>query len=168
MHINFLNSKEQKPLVKFLESHFGYTGDWNFVVYTNAQGRIYVARHSIGDAPLEKLNIKVAGIYLGEWRNDELRLTIEGSQLLGPQCTKQILELTTPEVAQWMRGEDIPYSGSEQGFVLVRHGADFLGTARASKGKLWNFIPKGRRVKIIGSETDGAETSLSDDSFVEE
>ena len=49
---------------------------------------------------------------------------------------------------QWLKGEDIPWTGTEKGFVLLRCGTDFLGSGKykVDEGMILNFVPKARRI----------------------
>ena len=149
MQFHFLNSKELKPIHLALVDQFGFTGHLEGIFHINAKSKVYLAKRSIVEAPLDQLNVTMIGMYLCEWRLGTLRLSIEGSQLLGPHCTKNIVDISDHDVATWMRGEDVPYTGSMTGYVILRNGSDYLGCGKVGKDSILNMVGKGRRVKII-------------------
>ena len=80
-----------------------------------------------------------------------LRLSIEGSQILGKQATKNILEVTDEQAAQWFSGQDIQTESGLKGFVLVKHKQDFLGCGNLANRVLHNYLGKERRIKTLKS-----------------
>lgn len=148
--MKFLNRRELKPIIAAITTHYGYTGNFDGVFHMNTKNRLYFAKRSIETAfTFEKLHVKNVGLYIGEFRRGSFRFSIEGSQLFGPKCTQHLVEIADDDVSKWMAGEDLAYSGDLKGFVLVKNGNDFLSCGNVSNGTIKNFIPKGRRVKII-------------------
>jgi NOL1/NOP2/fmu family ribosome biogenesis protein len=88
---------------------------------------------------------EVAGLYLGELGPSGIRLSLDGSQLIGPHATKQIVSLTPAQAEAWLRGESIDIKDSHRGYVIVRHQSDILGCGSLFGGRLHNFLPKDRR-----------------------
>ena len=79
-------------------------------------------------------------------KNGELRLSIEGSQLIGKAAKKNVVEISDCQVKKWLFGNDIEIGTACEGFVIVRNKNDFLGTGKIKDGVLLNFIPKTRRI----------------------
>lgn len=78
----------------------------------------------------------------------EIRLSIEGSQILGKQITKNIFQLQNEEqLQQWMQGQDLQIKNEDKGIVVVKFKNEFLGSGKKSAEKISNFIPKNRRLK---------------------
>jgi NOL1/NOP2/fmu family ribosome biogenesis protein len=75
-------------------------------------------------------------------------LSIEGSQLLKNQITKNIFELDEKQAEQWMLGNEINIKTDKRGFFIMKFKEDFLGTGKISAEKISNFVPKSRRLKI--------------------
>ncbi len=144
--IKFLSSKELKPIFEFVKSHFGCS----FVpedAWVKNDDRLYVVSRDVEKIDLSLLRINSLGLYVGEWRHEELRLSIEGSQLFGPHAKKNVIDLSAHELLAWLRGEDMQKSG-EDGFVIVRYGTDYVGCGKIKEGKLLNFVPKIRRLMV--------------------
>jgi len=98
---------------------------------------------------ISKFNfLERVGVYFAKENEfGELRLSIEGSQAVKNQATKNVLELTEDEMNTWMCGHELIKESGLTGPVLMKYGNDMLGTGKASKEKITNFIPKSRRLK---------------------
>ena len=144
-----LNSREVKPLLAQLRERFGFSGELDYAFLLSSKDRVSLVTREISRIPLERLRINSAGMYFGELKHGELRLSIEGAQLIGPSCSKNILELETEHAHAWLKGEDLPLIHPDSGYVLIRHGADFLGCGKATSEKILNFVPKNRRVRAV-------------------
>jgi len=145
-HFQILNTKEKKRLEKILEKQFGYPDKLEFVVLLNQKNRLYIIHRDVFDFELDRLRIDTLGMYFGTYVNNTLRLSIEGSQLIGPKCTTNILDLSKDQMQNWMNGVDLEID-AEDGFYIVKHITDFLGSGRIINGKLFNYVPKTRRLQ---------------------
>jgi NOL1/NOP2/fmu family ribosome biogenesis protein len=88
-------------------------------------------------------------MYFCEIDNLGMRLSIEGSQIIGPKATKNILEINDEQTKQWFKGEDLEMNGNFSGFLIIKYKDDFLGTGKYSNGKILNYIHKNRRADLI-------------------
>lgn len=153
--LKVLNSKEKKPILKFINEQWGDCFDHKeFVFLLNNKAKLYISNADIGQIDLDKLRIDHVGMYFGTVEDDGIRLSIEGSQLVGPRAekTNNIIELNDEEAAAWIRGEDIEkpeYTEScDSKYVLIKNKDDFLGCTRQANGIIRNFVPKARRVSV--------------------
>ena len=150
---SFLTTKELKPILALLKEQWGYEEKLEYAFVLTDKERIYIVNRSIDALDLTKLRINSVGLYFAEFRNNELRLSIEGSQIIGPKATKNVVELDNAELKQWLRGEDLEKQNGAQGFVIIKHGNDYLGCGKCKEGKILNFVPKARRLmNIVGDE----------------
>ncbi|MBR9677182.1 hypothetical protein GOV04_03505 [Candidatus Woesearchaeota archaeon] len=149
MRLQILNSRQVKVIKKILTDQWSYDSKLNFVFLKSQKDKLYLINRDIEKINLKEFRVDNNGLYFGELRNDELRLSIEGSQIVGPYAKKKIVELTQEQIVDWFAGEDIKKDLNMQGFVLVKHRKDFCGTTKHKEGILLNFIPKSRRAKII-------------------
>ncbi|MEM0202541.1 MAG: hypothetical protein QXO16_02925 [Archaeoglobaceae archaeon] len=85
------------------------------------------------------------GIYFGKIEKDGLRLSIEGSFIVGRVAKKGIIEIGEEDAMRWLRGEDleIPYKG----YCILKWGEYFLGCGKGNGKKILNFVPKDRRLR---------------------
>ena len=91
--------------------------------------------------------IKVSlGLFFGEIKNGEIRLTIEGSQLVGPNAKKNVLEIPDKLARLWLKGYDIPVKTDMKGFLIIKNNKDYLGCGKFVENRILNPIPKTRRI----------------------
>ncbi len=84
------------------------------------------------------------GIYFGTIERDGLRLSIEGSFIVGKIAKKNVVELDSESFGRWMSGGDI--EASVKGYYIVKCGNYFAGCGKGNGRVLRNFVPKDRRV----------------------
>ena len=114
----------------------------------NSENRLFVANKELFDVDFKKLRVNSLGLYFGELNKSELRLTIEGSQLIGPMATKGVVKLDDSELKEWLKGSDLDKETDEKGFVIITNGKDFFGTGKVKDGKILNYVPKTRRLSV--------------------
>ncbi|WP_175059752.1 hypothetical protein [Thermococcus sp. 2319x1] len=85
-------------------------------------------------------------IYFGKIESDGIRLTIEGSFLVGPKATKNVVEVDEEEMKLWLSGEDLKTSTETRGWVILKWGFYYLGCGKSKDGIIKNYVPKERRI----------------------
>ncbi len=95
----------------------------------------------------QTLHIMHYGVYFGRFEKDGLRLSIEGSQLIGEKAKRNIVEVDYENAVKWMRGENIKVDTEACGYVILKWKNYYLGCAKIKNGTITNFVPKDRRVK---------------------
>ena len=144
--LKILNKKEIKRLLEMLDKHWGFKGEMEYAFLQSEKYKIYIANKEIFNLDLSKVKINSYGLYFAEVRNG-IRLSIEGSQIVGPKATKNVIELNDEELKEWMSGADLDKETDSNDFVILKHGDDFLGTGKSTKeGKILNYVPKTRRI----------------------
>jgi len=146
--LKILNKKEMKRILNLIKKQFSYETDLDYVFLMNEKNKIYVANKQIFDLDLNKLNINSVGMYFAFLKDNEIRLSIEGSQIIGKKAKKNVLELNDKEAKDWLKGIDLDKKTNNQGFVLIKHKNDFLGCGKQTKDKILNYVPKIRRVTV--------------------
>ena len=155
-NLEVLNSKRIKEIKLLLGEQWGFHEplDYGFLQRDND---IFLVTTAVDKLDLRQLNVNSAGLYFGELRNSQLRLSIEGSQIIGQKAEKNVVELNDEQLRKWLSGEDIeiatenPGGGSGDdgsGYAIIKCGNDFFGCGRLKEGKLLNFVPKARRMKL--------------------
>lgn len=147
MNLKILNKKKVKEILTIINDQWGASIDLNYAVLQGKDEKLFLINRAVGEVDLERLHINKIGLYFGQLLHNELRLSIEGSQLVGPHAKKNVLEITKEQSRAWLKGEDLAAEENLSGFVLIKHN-DFFGTGKIKEGKVLNFIPKGRRLKI--------------------
>ena len=145
-----LSSKDKKQLLAQIKDQWGADFKPEFAFFRNEKDKIYVIHKDIAKIDLSGARINSVGMYFSEDKKGELRLSIEGSQLVGPLAKKNVVELDDKERIAWLRGEDLQKEGDWSGFVIVKHKDDYMGSGKyTADRRLLNFVPKARRL-ILG------------------
>ncbi len=147
-----LNEREKKEIVEKLKEQFGINEVPGRIVMRGKE-RLFLYSGNLDEEEMEKLEslvfIERAGIYFAkiEEPNEDIRLSIEGTQILKEQINKNIFEIPENLVDDWMKGRELNVQSGMKGFVVMKFGNEFLGCGKASENKIGNFIPKNRRLK---------------------
>ncbi|MBR9699956.1 hypothetical protein GOV09_05855 [Candidatus Woesearchaeota archaeon] len=147
MEYKILNSREMKKTISLLE-RFGYKKKLDYAFLMNNKNRIFLVNKDFRNIDTSKLRVNNIGMYFGELHANEIRLSIEGSQLIGPDCSENILKLDDEDALDWLRGIDLSKEIEEKGYYLIKNKDDFLGCGKAVDKKLLNYVPKNRRLRI--------------------
>ncbi len=146
MKLTFLNTKEVKKLKKEIEEQWGiiFTTDKAFAQTTRE--RIQLISRDIEKIDTDKIFLDNVGMYFCDLKNDELRLSIEGTQFIGQYATKNVVELSTEEMRFWLKGNDLEKKTDCTGFVIMKHKNDLLGCGKIRGDLIMNFVAKTRRI----------------------
>jgi len=149
-YLKILNEREKEEIESKLNSQFGIEKVPGIIAMRGKE-RLFLFSGSFGEKDIKELEkcafIERIGVYFAKLIKDEIRLSIEGSQILGNQVTKNLFELNAEQAEKWMKGQELLIKTGKRGFLIITHQGDFLGTGKASEEKIGNFIPKNRRLK---------------------
>ena len=135
------NNKQIKKFHKVLEEQFGFKKKLDYT-FISRKGKIYIISKKINEFPINYFHTK--GLYIAKEEASGIRLSIEGSQLIGPNCTKNILILDN--FNEWMEGKDISTNNIFKNMVIIKYKNDFLGCGIYKNNTILNFVPKSRRI----------------------
>ncbi len=148
--LEVLNSKEKKAIISLTEKQYGATIDKDSYVFLKSKkNKVYIINSKLNQLELGNLKIKSIGLYFAEVRDSLIRLSVEGSQLIGPNATKGVLELNESQIKQYIKGYDIEseeFKNLSDSFYIIKYKSDFFGCGKISNKKLFNYLPKTRRV----------------------
>ncbi len=145
-NLKILNSKQLKLIKQIVKKQFDCDYAFDYMVMQNPDQKLYLMNKEYKNIDDSKLKINSLGMYFGQIKNGELRLSIEGSQILGPIAKKNVIEISSGLLKLWIRGHDIEVDSSENGFFIVKHKNDYIGSGKLKQGVLLNFISKIRRI----------------------
>ena len=143
--LKLLSNKEKKILLKQLQDQFSFSENLDYNFFINSDKKIFIFNKNI-DIEVSKIRVNSLGLYFASIK-EELRLSIEGSQIIGPYSKKNILDVNDSQLSVWIHGNDIETEKEFHGFVLIKNKNDFYGTGKYKLGRILNFIPKERRLK---------------------
>jgi NOL1/NOP2/fmu family ribosome biogenesis protein len=150
--IKILNKKEKQEIENKLNKQFGIK-EISEKIIMKGKEKLFLFSGSFTNEEIKKLEelvvIEKVGVYFAkiDERTEDIRLSIEGSQILKNQIKKNVFEISEELVEQWMKGQELNIKTGKKGFIVIKYKNDFLGTGKASEEKISNFIPKIRRLK---------------------
>jgi NOL1/NOP2/fmu family ribosome biogenesis protein len=162
MNLKILNSKQIKEILNLINRQWDCDVKLDYAFLKNEtleqkkrfentvfkKNKIFIASKEIFNLDFSKLRINSLGLEFATIeKNNQIRLSIEGSQIIGPKAKKNIIELDEKEIKTWLKGEDVEKEAEASGFVIVKHNNDFYGTGKYKEKRILNFIPKERRIK---------------------
>jgi NOL1/NOP2/fmu family ribosome biogenesis protein len=152
MTLTILNKKEKQEIEEKLNNQFGIK-EISEKIIMKGKEKLFLFSGSFTNEEIKKLEelvvIEKVGVYFTkiDERTNDLRLSIEGSQIFKNQINKNVFEISEELVEQWMKGRELNIKTGKKGFIVIKYKDDFLGTGKASEEKISNFIPKIRRLK---------------------
>ncbi len=152
MGIEFLKSKEKRDIIEKVNEIFGIS-KINYILIGTGREKIRGFSGSMSREQIERLSEKVrveiiGGYLFKEEKNDEIRLSLDATHIFSQEIKKSVFEISEKELQAWIRGEDLEIKSDKiPGLYAVRCGKDFLGCGRWNGGKLFNYLPKERRIR---------------------
>jgi NOL1/NOP2/fmu family ribosome biogenesis protein len=150
MTLKIFSKKETQEIEKKLQEQFGIENIPGILI-KRGEERIFLFQGSFNEEEIKKLEkeipIERIGVYFAKEQNDQIRLSIEGVNLLKEQIKKNIFELDDEQAERWMLGQELPIKTGKRDFLIMKNKEYFLGCGKASEEKIGNFIPKNRRLK---------------------
>jgi len=143
-----LNSKTIKNIINLLKQQFCFKGNLEYVFLKSQKEKIYLINRNIELLDFQKLRIDALGLYFGKFYNDGFRLSIEGAQLIGKNCSCNIINLNQLQKHDWLKGIDISLN-KENSFVILKSDDDFIGCAKVKNSIALNSVPSARRLKVV-------------------
>ncbi|MBW3015210.1 hypothetical protein KY330_02205 [Candidatus Woesearchaeota archaeon] len=141
-----LNTKEIKEILSKIEIQWGAKIDLaDYAILRSDKDKIYIVKKEVFDINFKKIRLNSLGIYFCEIEN-EIRLSIEGSQIIGEMATKNVIDIDKKQLRTWFKGDDLYVEGNYSGFVIIRHNKDYAGCGKFKEGRILNYVPKARRI----------------------
>lgn len=150
MFIKILSKNEKKEIEKKLNEQFGIKEIPRMLIKFG-KDRIFFFSGKLKESEIRKIESEIPieriGVYFARIIDDFPKLSIEGTQILKYQISKNIFELNEEQLNEWMKGQDLLIKSEKRGFFAMKYNDDFLGCGKISEQKISNFIPKARRIK---------------------
>ena len=146
--LKILNSRKIKEIIEMIKNQWNADIELNYGFMQNDKDKTFLINKDISKIDSTKLRINSLGLYFCEIdKHKKIRLSIEGSQLVGPGAGKNLVKVNEAEAKKWLMGEDMQIEciGCKD-YVILKHGNYFLGCGKYSNGKVLNFVGKTRRV----------------------
>lgn len=144
---DFVPSRDLKQFCKKVKDQYGRVPElFDELAFVQGKEKFYVIGRDLDKIELKNLHINSIGLYIAEIKGGQLRLSIEGAQLVGPSATKNVCEISDEQLKQWFKGQDLKVEGDYSGFVILKCGSDYVGSGKYKEGLVLNFVPKARRL----------------------
>lgn len=144
-----LQSSQKKKILAKLDSQFGIK-KLPYLILQFGREKLRLYSGSLSREELinfdRVLRIENIGLYSINQQQDELRLTLDGVQLLKDEISKGILEISDQDSDLWFKGNDLDIK-TDKGFVVLKNNGEFIGCGKSSGDRVANFVPKERRVR---------------------
>jgi len=148
--LKILSPREKTEIVEKLKKQFGIK-NVEGIFTKRGEERLFLFQGNFTQKQIHELErtipIERVGIYFGKDINGQIRLSIEGTQILKNQIAENIFELSDEQAELWMKGNELEIQTGKKGFLVMKYKDDFLGCGKASELKITNFVPKNRRLK---------------------
>lgn len=164
---------DKKQILKQLQTQFKtkdlkeYFQNRSFLL--SNKDRIYLLTttliNNILSVKLDKLlKFQNLGVYFARKQDQHLRLSPEGSQIIGQYVKTNTLEIDNSQTDLWFRGFDIELTKLQkdklklQGpYIILKNKQDFLGCGKFTGQSVLNFLPKERRIKRLEAKSQVEE-----------
>ena len=120
-NLKILNRKAVKEILALIEKQWDAEIDLDCVFLQDKEGKIFIINKEFAEIDLTKLRVNSMGLYIAQLMPDGIRLSIEGSQLIGLKAKKNILELTEKQAKEWFQGNDIEIKTEMKNYVILKH-----------------------------------------------
>lgn len=150
--IHILSTQEIHEILSKLNIQFGIKEIPGKLIKIGRE-RIFLFNGDFSEEQIKNLEkiafIEKIGIYIGAifMPTNEIRLSIEGTQIFKNQITKNLFEINIEQLENWMQGEELNIQTGLKGIIAIKYKDNFLGCGKASEIKIGNFIPKSRRLR---------------------
>lgn len=143
-----MNRRHIKSLIKSLENQYSLNNlDLDYIFILNSEDKIHIVDKKLAALDLENIRVNSVGLYFCTMQDSKVRLSIEGSQIIGPSAKSNVLVLSKDEIKNWIGGNDLDKECSSKEFMIIKYDKDFYGSGKCKNGKVLNYIPKSRRIK---------------------
>jgi len=145
--LRILNSREKKEINQRVHEQWGCELDKSLVFILSNKDKLYLADPDIEMVDFKKIRLDRIGTYVATVDEKDVRLSIEGAQIIGPSAKKNVVDIEYDEMRDWFHGLDLAREDmKESGFVILKHDNDFLGSGKVTGKGILNFVPKARRI----------------------
>ena len=149
MNIHFIKTPEKRRIIEELNKQFGIETLPYLLIQTGKEK----IRGFSGNLSKEEIiqlsrltNIEIIGLYMLKKEGD-FRITLDAIHLIKGQIKNNIIEINDEQLQDWLRGRDLNIQTNNRNKFIIKHNDDFIGFGKSNGIKIFNYIPKDRRLK---------------------
>ena len=147
--VNFLNSRDAREIAKIINEQWDAEFSFEDFVIRSVKDKIYIVSRDLENIDFKNYNIESYGIYFAHINErNEIRLSIEGSQIIGPKAKKNVIDIGNMSKL-WMSGQDISFKTDCTGVVIVKDDKDYLGCGKVVTKEVSVFDEQGNERKEV-------------------
>ena len=95
--MRYYNSKQKRELQKNIDKSWGATIELNEII-VGGKNKLWHATKTVKKINTQRMRVETLGVYFGKYdKRGDLRLSIEGSQKIGPNAVKNVVEIDDKE-----------------------------------------------------------------------
>ncbi len=148
-----LDKEELKELEEIIEKNYGVKFKFDSLVLKSSRDKIWLVSKDFSKINFDKIKANSIGLYFGRLkRNNKIHLSIEGTQLIGPNATKNIVEVDEENMRRFLQGLNVKpkkmINCEVNNFVVIKYKDDFLGSGILREDYVENLLPKTRRIYL--------------------
>lgn len=148
MKFKFIKTNTKRKILESLNEFYGIT-DLPYLLIESGKERIRAYSGHLSKEEITELSqlthLESIGATLLKKEGDNIRPTFDSSTIIKNQVTKSIINLSPSDFKKWMSGSDLDLK-TKSGIYLIRYKAFFLGPGKSNGSKLFNHVPKDRRI----------------------
>ncbi len=154
--LRWLSAVEVRTINNTILKQCGICFPTTLLYYLNEKEKLFLVNTDFKKVDERKLIIDRVGLYVGEVKEKEVRLSKEGAQFLGNLARESGVELKntfdvgSERVKEYFIGEDMDVDlGVEPRMMFVVYDSQVIGYAKYKEGVLHNYHPKQHRGEVI-------------------
>ena len=151
--LKILNTRELKKLREHIVAEFGTFLKNDYAYLQNDKGKIFLINKDLSRIELKNLKIDRIGLYFAESKDQQIRLSKEGAQLLFTEAkgkVERVVSLDQKEAELYFQGREVEKDlTGESRSIILKYQDQILGCARYKDKKILNFLPKIHRRDVV-------------------
>lgn len=149
MNVHFIRSSEKNKIIEELNFFYGIN-ELPYLLIETGKKKIRAFSGSLSKEEIIDLskitNVEIVGMYLISKKDREPRISFDALPLLSQQINKSILEIDETQLGLWLRGYNLEIQ-TEKGPIILKYKDNFVGCGKSNGEKIFNYVPKERKLK---------------------
>lgn len=146
--MKILNNREARKLLVRIEEHWDC--DLSPLLKKNSfaltkKDKLYLVNREVHTLQIGS-RVNATGMYFANIRDNNVRLSIEGAEIVSRIAKKNKIIITAKQAYEWIRGRELTVPTDTKGFQIIMHKTDCMGCGYAKEGVLLNYVSKVRRI----------------------
>ena len=98
MALKILNNKEKKKVIDVIKEQYNINKlDLDYIFLKNNDNKVFILSKDFSKINIDNIRVNSFGLYFAKIHPNGVRLSIEGSQLIGEYANKNILDICSSD-----------------------------------------------------------------------